>query len=136
MKIKLLLSTLIIAVLVLAGCSTDEDSVKPGEEFSLGIGERAAIAGENLEIEFLEVIEDSRCPKDVTCVWEGRARCLVQFRTGDTTEKVELAEPGLSDDGSGQTWNEYRITFSLMPYPESTVETKPGDYRLHLTISK
>jgi hypothetical protein len=44
--------------------STNE--VKLGQEFTLSIGQNAAITGENLTIKFAEVISDSRCPQGVT----------------------------------------------------------------------
>lgn len=39
--------------------------------FRLRAGYTAIIASENLEITFLNVTQDSRCPKDVQCIWAG-----------------------------------------------------------------
>jgi hypothetical protein len=42
-------------------------------------------------VKFIEVLEDSRCPKEVTCVWEGRARVMVEVvETDKTTFQKEL----------------------------------------------
>jgi len=43
----------------------------------------------NATIKFVKVLEDSRCPKDVTCVWEGQAKVLVEM-TETGKDKIEL----------------------------------------------
>lgn len=45
--------------------------------FELPFGRIARVAPERLEISFEDVAEDSRCPANLTCVWEGRAVILV-----------------------------------------------------------
>lgn len=36
----------------------------------------------DIRVKVLEVLEDSRCPPDVTCVWAGRVRLRVQVNGG------------------------------------------------------
>jgi len=69
----LYLSIILAIVLSVSGCADTSNRVEVslGQEFSLSVKQRAFIKGENLEIKFEEVIEDSRCPWEVTCVWEG-----------------------------------------------------------------
>ena len=45
-----------------------------GQEFSLRIGRKVTLRDTELKIRFVSVIEDSRCPKGVNCVWQGNAR--------------------------------------------------------------
>src|SRR3972149_9754011 len=42
-------------------------------EFVLQIDQSAEIKSEELKITFLNVTSDSRCPSDVTCIWQGQA---------------------------------------------------------------
>lgn len=35
------------------------------------------IASRDVILKFVEVLEDSRCPKDIVCVWAGRAKVKV-----------------------------------------------------------
>ena len=42
------------------------------EEFQLKIDEETLIKSENINIKFLDVIEDSRCSADANCVWPGQ----------------------------------------------------------------
>ena len=69
-----------------------------GEAFDLKIGDTATIGTDGPTVELVEIVEDSWCPSDVTCVWEGRvlARVIVSS-SGDslgfgTVELVLQAE--------------------------------------------
>jgi uncharacterized Zn finger protein len=138
MKIFTFFFTLLAAVLVSTGCGNGSagNELRLGEEFTLSTGESAAIKGEDLEITFLEVTEDSRCPRNVTCVWAGRAVSLVQVAIGNDSENIELTEPGLTDTPNQYDYMGYRISFYLLPYPEEPGVIQQSDYRLKLTISK
>lgn len=52
-----------------------------------GIGETADLGG-GLNVRPIEVLEDSRCPADVTCVWAGRLR----LRASVSGEVIELIQ--------------------------------------------
>ncbi|MFC1944317.1 hypothetical protein ACFLX5_02315 [Chloroflexota bacterium] len=121
-----------------AGCagSTGEIEAGLGREFTLSIGKTAVILGEGLSIRFDEVIEDSRCPKDVVCIWEGRVSCVVQVIEGDSTHEMVLTEQGMSDGYATETYGEYRIDFHVEPYPEEADDISQEEYRLLLTVSK
>ena len=87
----------------LPGCSSGLDAVAAalGEEFSLSIGQSASIEGEYLEIKFLEVTEDSRCARDVTCIQAGWVRCSVDLvrsnpSYGTVPDRMVLNQPGLT----------------------------------------
>ena len=40
-------------------------------EISLYIGESVIINDHGITLKFVDVLDDSRCPSDVECVWEG-----------------------------------------------------------------
>ncbi len=119
----------------MSGCSNIE-KVMQGEGFSLAAGESAAVRGEDLEITFLEVLEDSRCPENVTCVWEGRAVIQIRISTDGKSENTELVEPGLSGDSPVYEYKNYVIGHRLLPYPEDAGEIDVADYRLMLIVVK
>ena len=91
--------------------------------------------GENLKIQFIEVINDSRCPQGVTCVWAGEASCLVEITDSESSHRKVLTQPGLSGPSKTDS-KEYEITFDLQPYPEVGKEIQSKGYRLQLAISK
>lgn len=48
-------------------------SVSLDQPFALRVGQRATVAGANVNLRFEEVASDSRCPSGVQCVWAGNA---------------------------------------------------------------
>lgn len=78
----------LLVLLALTGCVTapalsDETvTARLGEEVRLG----------TLRIRPLVVLEDSRCPADVTCVWAGRLRVRVAV-SGAGEPVMELNQP-------------------------------------------
>jgi hypothetical protein len=68
-------------LVLLAGCSAGPPArapVKPGEEFNLALGESVRIFQKNAIVLFDRVIDDSRCPVDARCIWEGNARISIK----------------------------------------------------------
>jgi hypothetical protein len=131
-----LLASLAI-ILLLSSCTGGTGGVEArlGEEFSLSSGHGIVITGEDLEIKFVEVSEDSRCPKGVTCVWEGRVTALVEISADESAHQLELTEPGLTSAPARETFKEYEITYKVEPYPEVGKEISADKYRLLITVS-
>jgi hypothetical protein len=61
--------------------------VKLGDEFSLTATQKALVKSETFEIKFLSVVEDSRCPPDVDCIWAGNAKVKVLLKKGNRTSR-------------------------------------------------
>ncbi len=99
------------------------------------------IAIDEVDIKFVEVLEDSRCPKNVNCVQAGRAVVLVSvFVHGNFVEERRLEfHPGGFNNQTFTTLfnaNGLRITgFNLIPYPVTTKKTLNQDYYLELGIN-
>ena len=136
-RMKLLIITLSLSTIMLfvvAACNSN--TVSLGQEFSLRIGESASIRGEELQIRFLEVTEDSRCPTGVVCIWEGRVSGLLDITYRESLHRVELTEPGLTSWPPEYPFNEYKIAYHVEPYPQAGIEIAEEEYRLVLRISK
>jgi hypothetical protein len=119
--------TAMVAILSLAACSPQPNEINAnlGEEFSLIPGQSASIMGEPLAIRFLEVVNDSRCPIGVICVWEGQVTCLVEIIYADSQNRMTLTQPG---SGLGRAdFEEYDIEFQVQPYPEAGKQIAKGD---------
>ena len=105
------------------------------EEFVLSIHESAAVVGEALRMKFVDVSEDSRCPKDVTCIWEGRVTAVVEVSTDGSSERLAFSQPGLTDVPASETYGGYKFAYRVEPYPEKAgVQIASDEYRLVLTI--
>ena len=59
------------------------------KQISIRTGETKSVNGSKLNVKFLGVVEDSRCPKGTTCIWAGNAK--VSIRVWKKNQKpVEL----------------------------------------------
>ncbi|MDP3879810.1 MAG: hypothetical protein Q8Q07_05850 [Dehalococcoidales bacterium] len=137
-KNALVLVLLVILGLLPGGCAGNSGEVKAalGQQFSLSPGQSAVITGEELKIKFEGVLEDSRCPRNVVCIWEGRVRYVVQVTADGSLARVELTEPGLTDQPVQLTFGSYRLTFHIEPYPEEGKDIADEEYRLLSSVEK
>lgn len=127
----------LVPVLMLAACAATPPAPGPSDpgyfsgQGTVGLDEAIRIA--NLRIIPLDILEDSRCPADVQCVWAGRLIARVEIQSSDfatRTESMELgrgialedarsltitaAEP-VRRSGDSVTPDAYRLTFTLGP---------------------
>jgi len=82
-------------------------------------------------IEFVGMAEDSRCPADAFCIWQGRA--VVEFEVAG--EQVLLTFIG--GDTIGEAIAGYVVTIEdVQPYPLASQPTADEDYRVTVTVSQ
>ena len=104
------------------------------EEFDLHYGQSTQIQyRDEFIIKFQEVVEDSRCPIDVDCVWEGNAKIILTITQKDyilnsTLEPTEIYF-------SGKEGIQYRIKLiSVSPYPKSEEKIILKNYSVRLIV--
>lgn len=121
----------ILFCLALPACAAtpQQQVVDPGVEFTLAPGEMAAVQGTGVKIRFVAVTQDSRCPKDTTCIWAGEVKAQIDVLKITQTWQVELPEGGnTAVDGR-------RVTLvRIEPQPVSTAKLAPQDYRATLKM--
>jgi LysM repeat protein len=114
--------------------------------FQLKAGQTATVAPQGPIVEFVEVVEDSRCPTGVECVWAGRARILIRISSsGDvlgfgvqelTLEAGQVDPAGDSVKGASDTyWFEL---VALDPYPQAPkqgAQQEQPDYTATLVVA-
>lgn len=111
------------------GCAPLQTAVivEPGISFALAPGQTAEVKRADTRITFRQVREDSRCPTDVTCVWEGDAKVdVVVSRTGvpDDTRLLSLKAPN-----NEMRVGNLRIRFvGLTPVPRQADAGAPKNY--------
>ncbi|MCB0210260.1 MAG: tetratricopeptide repeat protein [Anaerolineae bacterium] len=109
-----------------------------GQPFSVALRQYGRLASTELGVEFYELVEDTRCPRQAVCESEGWARIAIYvWRTNiEPTEFILNTDP--SDANNSIPYDSYRIRLvNLDPYPE-TSETKiaPQDYRATFVVSE
>jgi hypothetical protein len=128
-----------------AACHADQAAAQPlainvGQPFTLAGGQEATVNGENMRIRFDQVLEDSRCPKQVECFWTGQARVSLLVEPNGRGESTLEFNTNPAPDQNDQMarLDEYTFTMdSLEPYPQTPEQSIPlADYRLRLTVGK
>jgi hypothetical protein len=106
--------------------------------FTLKIDQTADIKSENLKVTFLNVNEDSRCPSDVQCVWEGQAKVQINvLKNNQDIGTFNLTKRAGHDELSVLNVDGHSITLEKVdPYPVSTKKTGTADYSIVLKIKK
>jgi hypothetical protein len=123
-------STLGLAAL-LAACNS---AAGPGlgDEFTLRVGESASITELGVRMRFIQVVDDSRCPASVVCVWEGDGAVLLEVAPLNGDSKETVLHTNLEPRGIPLGRANLRLV-RLEPYPATPGSIPPGDYVLTLT---
>lgn len=127
-------SLLAIIILFSTFAFGQEDSAEtPKIGIKVPQGETVVIKG--VSIKFLEVIEDSRCPKYVTCIWAGRAIVKVEvIANGKKEEKIlTFGEVRPGEEKNTNLYNSGKFAINgltLNPYPTSESTGKDTGYVL------
>ncbi|GAA5520380.1 hypothetical protein LQ318_01520 [Aliifodinibius salicampi] len=125
-----IITLLIISVILSCQNTTSPVQPKLGEEFEIEFGKQITIPEEGISLQFSDVLEDSRCPKGVTCVWAGNAEIVIQLNDAEANLNTYL-EPKQTNI------HEYKVQLlSLNPYPKYNVELENKDYSAKLLITK
>ena len=132
----------LLAIALLAGCagaapSTDtparEDAAMPDvalQTVTLGVGERTTLA-DGSQLTYLRLVNDSRCPPDVRCVWAGDAEIRLRLQpTRGAAGELSLHTSPLRDRGQKEvTVGGLRIALQSLERgiaPKATLAISPA----------
>jgi hypothetical protein len=90
-----------------------------GRAFEIGYGKTVLV--DDIAIEFTAVVEESRCPIDAVCVWNGNARILVTANRGGNHTHPGARALAAGRDNSG-------LRRSRHPVPRPASVPGVGDY--------
>ncbi len=130
----------LLMLLVTIGCTSNKKAVNPENKINISLGETITI--ENHQVKFVKVLEDSRCPKDATCIWAGRAIVRLEIsREGKDTIAKELIfgqiKQGESKDLTLFTVEEKKVVgITLKPYPSTENSGSEKEYQLMVSVEK
>lgn len=110
--------------LILAFVMTDY--AQAPEFVAAKVGKQVVAKKSKLKIKFVSVVEDSRCPEGVNCIWAGNAKIKVLISNGTTSQEFEMN----SDLGpKGDSFSGWAIYLEeLKPYPKEGVTKKTAYY--------
>jgi hypothetical protein len=126
----------ILLVIGAAGCagSPGAPSGPVDERMTLAPGQTAPVPSMSIQLRFVGVSGDSRCPADVVCIQAGDA--IVQLdllRPNGAVERLEL------HTGSTLPVRHGMFTIALVeltPYPLSSRLISPDEYRATLRVTR
>ncbi|MFB5606451.1 MAG: hypothetical protein ACE5R7_09200, partial [Nitrosarchaeum sp.] len=114
------------------GSSVDASLDSP---FELKIGE-TAVVNPDLQIKLLTILDDSRCPSDVTCIWEGTVSAEINIIKDEQDRGKYNIPLGLNDNSSHSIDNFLIMLYDVKPYPVSTHKITSSEYVATLFASK
>jgi hypothetical protein len=143
----------------LASCGSDtltlpgDVSATTAQEFTLAPGQSAVLSRVGLNVAFVEVASDGRCPTDVVCVWQGNAEVVVTLSMAGyepLTGTVHSADAGRSgycdrypDDPTCThyppviSYAGFRVVLlELLPGRKSDERIAPGAYRATFRVTR
>jgi hypothetical protein len=128
---KTILSTFLLTLFLGIFLTAD---AKTGE-VKLRVAQEKTAPGTTIKVKFLSVIEDSRCPEGVNCIWAGVAKIKIQLRkTGKPAKEFEL---NTNQMDKSITFEGHTIKLvTLTPYPKSGTAINATVYFATLTIAK
>ena len=135
---KLILTILLILTIV--GCKKHDITAEIGEEINLCFAESGVIIdNENqLDLEFINLVEDSRCPEGSQCIWAGRA--IIELKINST----EILTLGLGDLMTGANpplvnsveFQDYILTLLAVSFNKKRQQGVKEKYQITLSVDK
>jgi hypothetical protein len=108
-------------------------SAQASEQLTIKQGQQKVSRTGRITVKFVELIEDSRCPADVNCVWAGVARIKVRLSRRGKTADVELN----TTDKKTTTFQGYSVALKdLQPRQSTTSKYSPSAYSATLVIKR
>lgn len=132
-KCTLLIAAFFLSIIPASG----QDTIKKIEhQAKTYIGESFNFDGK--AIRFKEVVSDSRCPSDVTCVWAGEAKILIEiFKKGKLIGEEIISTRAHNFSLSNFLQGNFSINgLVLSPYPKTSRKIKTSDYQLQFRVTE
>ena len=124
-----------------AACSNTTDVDVPATravveapaEVTLRVGEVRSVAGTNLRVTLVRVPEDSRCPIDAVCVWEGNAVVEIAVAVG-AGAPVPIQINTTLEPRAVQIAGATFTVLELQPAPRASQPTDPASYVARIRV--
>ena len=127
-------------VFVQSAVAEDKDnliSASLGEQFQLKVNQTAILPSDNIKIKLLNVTEDSRCPSDVKCGWQGQAIVVVNIKQNNQDlGNFKLTSISGQENLAVKKFIGEQIKLDeLNPYPTSTKTIQTSNYVATFIVS-
>ena len=114
--------------------SCDTKEVALSHEFKLKVGQEVKVHEAGIKVSINAVVEDSRCPTGVQCIWAGNGKVSVRL-SKDKREAVSVELNTTEPKSSTYEGYEVRLV-RLDPYPKDGSTISKDDYVATLMVCK
>ena len=129
---KLYFSLIVLAVIAITSCSKSDcedgfstTKFKLAKEYCL----------KDKETIIIDSLEDSRCPSNVECVWEGEVKIYLSLDINNEKHKHTLIFKNDDTEQSFEDVNGYELKIkSITPYPSAPSDIPQEDYVIEMGI--
>lgn len=134
MKNILFIVALLFSTIGFAQDSTNVNVEAPKIVNKLQYGKSATF--NNIDVKFVELVSDSRCPKNVSCIWAGEVVILVDvFENGKKLETKKMTFNSLGKANDIYISKGLSITgVNISPYPVYGKKIALEDYKMQLFV--
>jgi len=135
------ISIIVLSILLFSRCdknnNADSGTLVLGDTISLMVDEKVENYQENISLKLDSIVNDSRCPTNVTCIWEGNAEAKFTF-TNDNVDHGFILNTNLGTNFRKDTLiDNYNISLiQLYPYPENPGIIEQKDYFAEILLTK
>ncbi|HEX5457978.1 MAG TPA: hypothetical protein VFX64_06290 [Candidatus Nitrosotalea sp.] len=106
------------------------------DQFQLKVNQ-IALEPENISVKFLNVTGDSRCPSDVTCIWQGDVIVVVNILKNNYDMGNSSLINGLGENNATTIPGRYLLQLvKVEPYPTSGTLIPLSNYTATFSLSK
>jgi hypothetical protein len=125
-------SIVVLALIGITSYAFADNIIQLGVPFHLGFNQTVTM--QDLQIKIAN-LTDSRCPSDVTCVWQGEVKILVDINKN--SQNLGNFSLSLNDKSlAARSFDHYTIQLiKVDPYPISAKKTHLSDYDITLKLS-
>ena len=136
---KSIVLAILISILFLFSCSLPTSD---SEKYNFNLGDTLSlhykVAYYNQEteitIKFDSLLNDSRCPVDLRCFWEGDAEVKLHFKKGSDRADFTLHTAAAYFNSDTLLYGNIIKLIDLQPYPHSEIFYDQRDYIVKLVV--
>jgi hypothetical protein len=124
-------------VAILCLCATSARAQKQiGEPFDLHVGESVLIIDADIRVGFDVVVSDSRCPLNVTCLWEGTATARVWGEIAPDNRTLFDLNTNPQFRSEAPYMGFLIRLLDVSPYPVDGIEIDPNGYVTTMVVEQ
>ena len=122
---------------IVCGLISTAAAIKTGsaQTMKLRIDQQKTVSAGNLTIKFISVVEDSRCPAGVNCIWAGNGKVKIKVTGKNKKSETFELNTNLSPQSVVFQGQEIKL-IKLEPSTDKDKQIKAGDYSATFTLSK